>query len=70
MGDRLRGIARRLSLANIVSGSLAITAIDDLDIVPIPAQSMPSVIGDFDNDGIPDLMIKFDRSRLQQARQE
>ena len=55
------------NLANIVPGSLAITAIDDLDIVPISAQFAPTGIGDFDNDGIADLMIKLDRSTLQQA---
>jgi hypothetical protein len=30
-----------------------------------PAESRPTAIGDHDNDGIPDLMVKFDRSAVQ-----
>lgn len=30
----------------------------------IPAQTKPTDIGDYDNDGIPDLMVKFDRASL------
>jgi|GEM_PF-5830493 len=31
----------------------------------IPAESHPIAIGDYDEDSIPDLMVKFDRSRVQ-----
>jgi len=31
----------------------------------IPAENHPTEIGDYDNDGIPDLMVKFDRSEVE-----
>jgi hypothetical protein len=31
----------------------------------IPAESSPTEVGDYDNDGIPDIMIKFDRSDVE-----
>ncbi|MDI6888887.1 MAG: hypothetical protein QMC78_04235 [Methanocellales archaeon] len=31
----------------------------------VPAESQPTEIGDHDSDGIPDLMVKFDRSEVQ-----
>jgi hypothetical protein len=35
--------------------------------VDIPAESHPTEIGDYDGDGVPDLMVKFDRSDVQDA---
>jgi hypothetical protein len=32
----------------------------------IPAERWPTAIGDYDEDGIPDLMVKFNRSRVQE----
>jgi len=49
--------------------------VDDIDISTIllndqvPAESHPTGIGDNDNDGVPDLMVKFDRSAVQQILQ-
>lgn len=44
-------------------------AITDINGVPlnIPAESHPTSVGDEDGDGIPDLMVKFDRSDVQDA---
>ena len=28
----------------------------------VPAENKPTEIGDYDDDGLPDLMVKFDRS--------
>ncbi len=48
---------------------------DDIDISTlllngqVPAEPNPKGIGDYDNDGIPDLMVKFDRSAVQQILQ-
>lgn len=43
--------------------------ISDVDGNPadIPAEERPTEIGDYDDDGIPDLMVKFDRSEVQHA---
>jgi hypothetical protein len=43
--------------------------ISDIDGNPvdIPAQERPTEIGDYDDDGIPDLMVKFDRSEVRHA---
>lgn len=49
---------------NIAPSSIKITAIDDNPINPIPVIDK-SAIGDFDNDGVPDLMVKFSRAALQ-----
>lgn len=54
-------------VTHIDPGIVAITAIDGAAIPPIPARSRPTEIGDFDNDGIADLMVKFSRSELQQV---
>jgi len=46
--------------------------VGDIDISSImlngvvSALSKPTEIGDYDNDGIPDLMIKFDREAVQE----
>ncbi|MCK4268413.1 MAG: hypothetical protein KAX16_06240 [Actinomycetia bacterium] len=45
-------------VANIDIGSLTLNG-------SVPAETSPSEIGDFDNDGIADLMVRFDRSALQ-----
>jgi hypothetical protein len=46
---------------------ITITAIDGININPIPAETRPTHVGDFDSDGTPDLMVKFSRSALQQV---
>lgn len=51
--------------AGIDVSTLQITAIDGASITPIPAQTKWHSVGDFDTDGIPDLMVKFSRSALQ-----
>jgi len=33
----------------------------------VPALGKPTEIGDYDNDGVPDLMVKFDRAAVQDA---
>lgn len=49
--------------------------VDDIDVSTIklndqvPAESHPTGIGDEDDDGVPDLMVKFDRSAVQQILQ-
>ena len=49
--------------------------VEDIDVSTIklndqiPAESHPTGIGDNDNDGIPDLMVKFDRAAVQQMLQ-
>jgi len=45
--------------------SVKIKAINGSPITPLPAQLAPIALGDFDNDGIADLMVKFDRQALQ-----
>ncbi len=42
--------------------STVILSINDNNL---PAKAKPTRIGDYDNDGIPDLMVKFDRQELQ-----
>jgi len=54
-------------VANIALDSVAITAVDSVDITPIGIEPKPTEIGDFDNDGVPDLMVKFSRSAVQQV---
>lgn len=51
---------------DIAVPSVHITAINGSPITAIPANLTPTAIGDFDNDGISDLMVKFDRNALQQ----
>jgi len=49
-------------VADIDRNTVSITKIFTNDLpLPIPAKSSPMAIGDNDNDGIPDLMVKFDR---------
>lgn len=50
---------------DVALNTLAVTAIDGVPITPLAVLTEPNAIGDFDNDGIPDLMVKIDRGRLQ-----
>jgi hypothetical protein len=49
--------------------------VSDIDVASlmfdgaVPAEAEPSEIGDFDKDGIPDLMVKFDRAGVQEILQ-
>jgi len=53
------------NVEDIDIGTLAVTAVDENPIVePLYAESSPTSIGDYDADGIPDLMVKFDRNGL------
>ncbi|MCP5105882.1 MAG: hypothetical protein GY950_21020, partial [bacterium] len=53
------------NVEDIDIGTLAVTAVDENPIVePIYAQLSPTAIDDYDSDGLPDLMVKFKRSRL------
>jgi len=54
-----------VSAASIDPATVRITAIDGVAIDPIPAEPKPTSVGDFDTDGVPDLMVKFSRSVLQ-----
>jgi len=31
----------------------------------VPALTKPTEVGDYDNDGVPDIMVKFDRAAVQ-----
>ncbi len=54
-----------LNVADIDISTLAIVKVDNNPIAePIYAQSSPTAINDYDFDGIPDLMVKFDRRKL------
>ncbi len=52
---------------NIDISTVAITKIQDSAITPIYAVSTPTEIGDYDSDGINDLMVKFSRDAVSQA---
>jgi hypothetical protein len=56
-----------LNPSDIVINSVEITAIDGASITPIKVEASPTAIGDFDNDGTLDLMVKFNRKALQQV---
>lgn len=53
------------NVENIDTGTVSVTAIDEnaLD-EPIAAEAKPTATGDYDSDGIPDLMVKFNRDTL------
>lgn len=53
-----------INVESIVVSTVAIIDING-NPVNIPAESHPTGIGDEDGDGIPDLMVKFDRSEVQ-----
>ena len=53
-------------VGDINISSLAISSINDEEITPIFAKSRPTEIGDYDVNGIPELMVKFDRASLQE----
>lgn len=46
--------------------TVKISKIDEEEITPIFAEARPIEIGDYDEDRIPDLMVKFDRGSLQE----
>ena len=50
------------NVSNITISSIKLNGV-------VPAQSQPTNIGDYDNDGIPDLMVKFSRSAVAQILQ-
>ena len=53
------------SAGDIDISTVAMVAVDDADLdEPIYAQSAPTELDDYDNDGILDLMVKFDRKAL------
>ncbi len=57
---------------DITIDTIAITSIamngEEADLVEhIPAEAHPIEVGDYDGDGIPDLMVKFDRESVQQG---
>jgi len=52
-------------------GTIAITSIamngEEANVIEdIPAEAHPTEVGDYDGDGIPDLMVKFDRGSVQE----
>lgn len=53
--------------ADIQVSTVGITAIDGISVSSIMALTKPTQLGDFDNDGVPDLMVKFDRQAIQQV---
>ncbi|MBU2568267.1 MAG: hypothetical protein KJ967_05810 [Elusimicrobia bacterium] len=55
------------NLKDVNINTLKITKIGNMEIEPIYAETKPKGIGDHDNDGIPDLMVKFDREALQKV---
>ncbi len=53
------------NVEDIDTATLAVTAVDGDPVVePLKAELSPSSVGDYDSDGIPDLMVKFDRAGL------
>lgn len=54
--------------AGIDAGSVAIAVVNNIELdVPLTAEAKPLAIGDYDSDGIPDMMVKFDRAALIQV---
>lgn len=52
-------------VADIDISSVKISEVDGQAVTPIVAQAQPTAIGDVDNDGRSDLMVKFDRAAVQ-----
>lgn len=53
------------NVEDIDTGTLAVTAVDGNPVAePLYAPLSPTTIGDYDSDGIPDLMAKFNRAGL------
>jgi hypothetical protein len=52
------------NVRDIVVSSISIVALNDVNIVPIRAESKPTAIGDGNNNGVQDLMVKFSRQVL------
>jgi hypothetical protein len=64
----LRSRGRWITAYLELSGGKGVTDIDVGTLLlngTIPAEIWPTSIGDYDEDGIPDLMVKFNRSRVQ-----
>jgi len=54
------------ALENIDKSTITLAAVDNVRLTQsVPAVSEPSGIGDHDGDGVPDLMVKFNRSTVQ-----
>lgn len=49
------------NVGNIDVSSIRLGMKDGIAVTPLSAQQSPVEIGDYDGDGIPDLMVKFDR---------
>ncbi len=65
----LRSRGRWITAYLELSGGKSVADIDVSSLLlneTIPAENWPTAIGDHDEDGIPDLMIKFNRSRVQE----
>ncbi len=54
-----------LDPGTISLASIKVTAIDGRAIKPIGAAAGSGTIGDFDNDGVPDLLVQLDRRQLE-----
>jgi hypothetical protein len=53
------------NVGDIDINTVAIAAVDEVTLdEPLYAEMKPSSSGDYDSDGIPDLMVKFDRNKL------
>lgn len=60
-------LPRGFAPEDIRVSTVSITAVDGLPIAPITARAKPTEIADFDNDGIGDLMVKFNRDAIQKV---
>jgi hypothetical protein len=56
--------SENVDLSTVDISTIRISDIGGLPVM-IPAESHPTAIGDEDSDGIPDLMVKFDRSEVE-----
>lgn len=53
-------------VANVDPGAVKISQVNGIPLSsPILSSAEPSTIGDYDNDGVPDLMVKFNRQAVQ-----
>lgn len=57
-------LPKNMDVKNISVSTLKISCVNG-DSVDIPAESHPTEIDDYDNDSVPDLMVKFDRSEVE-----
>jgi hypothetical protein len=56
-----------INIETIAITSIAVNGEDAEVIDDIPAEDHPTEVGDYDGDGIPDLMVKFDRQWVQES---